>query len=387
MALHRMLKRRSHVLACSTAYGDGGLGRHFAQLIEESRADGTLGGYYAYAPRESDWLGESIHARWGNSLVSKVTWRWGPTLHKHLANETFDRAVADALGPVSMFTGFAGKALHSMTQARVLGAEHVKVVAPNAHVRQVQRLHAEAARHVGFRDSWLGEAQIQKTCKEYEMADTVLVHSDYVWESLVEHGVPERKLERTVLRIPARFRPPEELEKDGVFRIVYVGRLDATKGVTVLLEAFRRLPIPHAELYLVGGWSSRPMCRRWEKRVADDPRIRLGPGDPVPTLQRADVYVHPSFEDGYAYSPTEALACGVPVIVTDQTGMKEYVREGANGYVVAAGDVEALIERMLTVRERPLRSTESLLPAQFIAADDTPESLAAVVGERERTVP
>jgi glycosyltransferase involved in cell wall biosynthesis len=345
-----------------------------------------LGRYYASEVREHDEVGMSVHSQWGESLMSMVTRRWWPTLHKHLANESFDHTVAGALVPVMRFTGFAGKTLHSMTRARALGAERLEVVAPNAHVRQVQRLHAKAAQHSGFRDTWLGEAQIRKTCKEYEAADKVLVHSDYVWESLVEYGVPERKLSRTVLRIPARFHPPSRIVEDGVFRIVYVGRLDATKGIGVLLEAFRQLPIRRAELYLVGGWTSRPMRRRCIEAVERDSRIRISPGDPVPVLQEADVYVHPTFEDGYAYSAVEALACGVPVVVTDQTGMKEYVREGENGYVVATGNAEALLERMLAVQQHPLRSTKSLLPAHLVVADDTPESLAAPSRKRKPTV-
>ena len=69
-------------------------------------------------------------------------------------------------------------------------------------------------------------------------------------------------------------------------------------------------------------------------------------GDPLEVLRRAHVFVHPSFEDGFGYAPMEALAVGVPVIVTDQTGMAEYVQEGVNGSVVPAGDVEALAERL-----------------------------------------
>jgi len=270
-----------------------------------------------------------------------------------------------------------------MRRARALGANWLEVVAPNTHVWQVQRLHAEAARVTGIKDTWLGEAQIRKTCREYDLADRVLVHSNYVWESLVEHGVPEHKLFRTVLRVPGRFCPPGSLHEDGLFRVVYVGRLDATKGVTILLEAFRRLPFKNARLFLVGGWSSGPVRRRYERMVEGNDRIVFCPGDPVPILQRADVYVHPSFEDGYSYSAVEALACGVPVIVTGETGMKEYVRESETGYVVPAGDADALIQRIEAVRQRPLRSTRPLLPSELIADSERPEALASASGAHE----
>jgi glycosyltransferase involved in cell wall biosynthesis len=90
------------------------------------------------------------------------------------------------------------------------------------------------------------------------------------------------------------------------------------------------------------------------QKLRADPRITISPGDPLPHLQRAHVYVHPSFQDGYGYAPMEALACGVPVIVTEDTGMKEHVREGVDGYVVPAGDPDALLDRLEHLAKQPL---------------------------------
>jgi glycosyltransferase involved in cell wall biosynthesis len=87
--------------------------------------------------------------------------------------------------------------------------------------------------------------------------------------------------------------------------------------------------------------------RRFLARVTrDDPRVRVAPGDPLPHLRRADVYVHPSYQDGFAYAVAEAIACGVPVIVTEDTGAKERVVEGVNGWVVPTGSVAAIYSRL-----------------------------------------
>jgi glycosyltransferase involved in cell wall biosynthesis len=133
---------------------------------------------------------------------------------------------------------------------------------------------------------------------------------------------------------------------DGVFRVVYTGSVTVTKGVPVLLEAFSRFSRKDAQLTIVGNTSTRSMRKYMENWINRDTRIRLAPGDPLPYVQQADLYVHPSVEDGLAYAPLEAMACGVPVIVTDDTGMKEYVRDGENGYVVPTGSWEAILERM-----------------------------------------
>lgn len=53
---------------------------------------------------------------------------------------------------------------------------------------------------------------------------------------------------------------------------------------------------------VVGGSGSRGMRRLLDDRRRADPRIRISPGDPLPQLQRADLYVHPSYQDGYAFA-------------------------------------------------------------------------------------
>ena len=61
-------------------------------------------------------------------------------------------------------------------------------------------------------------------------------------------------------------------------------------------------------------------------------------------LKRARLYVHPAYNDGFGYAPAEALACGVPAIVTEDTGMKELIDGGRNGLVVPTGELEVLVE-------------------------------------------
>jgi glycosyltransferase involved in cell wall biosynthesis len=123
------------------------------------------------------------------------------------------------------------------------------------------------------------------------------------------------------------------------------------------LEAFARIQDQDAQLILVGGSGTDDMESYLRAIVASDRRIRIRPGDPLPYLHRADVLVYPSFEDGLGLAPLEALACGVPVIVTEDTGMKEYVLDGKNGYILPTGDIDALVDQLRAIRFRPLRGT------------------------------
>lgn len=354
------------VLACQSPYGQGGVGQHFAQLVEETRHEGHLAHYYNASPPP----GDEDQGREVSTPVFSWLHRWTPVRYSvawssYLKNQCFDGRVAARLTePVDRFMGFTGQSLHSFRRARALGVDTLELVAVNSHVDNVKRLHERAAQDTGIRDTWLNGMQRRKILAEYEEADRIFVHSEYTRTSFLDAGIPGSKLERTTLEVDARFQPPPSRPDDDLFRVVYVGRLDATKGIPLLLNAFHRLPDP-AELTLVGGWGTRRMRRYMEQWQAKEPRLRIAPGDPLPVLHRADVFVHPSYEDGFGYAPQEALACNVPVIVTEDTGMKESVVDGQNGFIIPTGDVDALFDRLIRLYDGNALSTgTSRAPSQ-----------------------
>jgi glycosyltransferase involved in cell wall biosynthesis len=187
----------------------------------------------------------------------------------------------------------------------------------------------------------------KRTIKEYALADAIFISSEYQRASFLKSGVNPDKLIRIDLRPLPRFKPREHPPTDDTFNIAYVGRIDLIKGIPVLLDAFSSVAGPDWRLTVMGNFLSHGLRAYARKRVERDRRITLLEyGDPLEVLRPAHVFVHPSFEDGFGYAPMEALAVGVPVIVTDQTGMAEYVEEGINGSVVPAGDVGVLADRL-----------------------------------------
>jgi glycosyltransferase involved in cell wall biosynthesis len=345
------------VFSSRAAYDAGGMGQHFARLVEQARAAGALGHYYCSRCKAGDEaICTNAHERWTPLLIRWTPLRFSRSWSAYLGGELWDRKVARMLrGPIECAVGMNGQAEHFFRAARRLGARSLELVAATAHVNHVWRQHELCRRQHPIEQDWLSAAQLGKSLREYELADVIHVGSEYSRERFIEHGVPAQKLSRVNYPIDARFRPPPRFDDDGVFRIVYTGMILATKGVPVLIDAFARLNIANAELWLVGGTTSRPM-RRWMAAArARDKRIHIAPGDPLPLLQRASAYVHPSYQDGFGYAPMEALACGVPVIVTEDTGMKEHVREGVNGYIVPTGQAEPILQRLEHLAEHPLR--------------------------------
>ena len=329
-------------LSCGARYGSGGLGRHFAQLVEEARGRGDLDAYYCPFPQAGDAAGRRVDPRAVAPALTYTPIRFSPAWRTHVGGELFDRSVARCIARTKRHIGFSGQTLRTF---EAVHADTLELVSPTAHVDRLTERYDTAFRAYPIERPWLNEAGRRKAAAEYRRADVIHVASEYTRESFLEAGVPAEKLQRVQLSIPERYRPAPRERDDEIFRVLYVGALTVAKGVPVLLEAFRRLT-GNAELVLVGGWGTRGMRQYMQSCLAADPRIRVGSGDPLAELREADVLVHPSFSDGFGYAPMEALACGVPVVVTEDTGIKEHVDDGVNGWIVPTGSVDALLERL-----------------------------------------
>jgi len=145
--------------------------------------------------------------------------------------------------------------------------------------------------------------------------------------------------------------------------VCYVGSLSLAKGFVYLLRALRAVGAMRSALRVVG-MSGDPLARRVFAKESHGLNVRVVPGDPAPALQAADVLVLPSLHDGFGLVVAEAMASGVPVIVTDQCGSAEWV-DASVGWVVAAGSTEALANAL---REALDRHAEDTLAIMGVAA-------------------
>ena len=267
----------------------------------------------------------------------------------------FDRYVAARLEPVPLFHGAGGQCLRSLAVARSLGSRTVL---------DVGTLHVDAFAEAGRRECARFGARfplhprlVARMHREYERADLIRVASERARATFLGAGVPSDRVVAINPPLDLVEFPEARFTHEG-FRVSFVGALEPWKGFHYLLEAFRGLARKDAELVLWGGPTSRPVSRYLAGRLALDPRVSVRPVDVRKygygeVYGKSDVLVHPSLADGYALVVAEAMACGIPVIVTDRTGAADLVRDGENGYVVAAGDPVAIRERLDHLARHP----------------------------------
>lgn len=135
--------------------------------------------------------------------------------------------------------------------------------------------------------------------------------------------------------------------------VVYVGRLEQSKGVIDLLEAFARVAPAHPDLRLalVGDGAAREQCRALADRIG--PRVVLAGARPLAEVPRwmaaADVLTLPSWNEGTPNVILEGLACGRPVVATHVGGIPDLIVSPELGVLVPPKSPDALAEALVQV--------------------------------------
>ncbi len=249
-----------------------------------------------------------------------------------LAGRMLSRVLPETKGLVKINSAFAHE---SIVAGRSVIVDHGSL-----HEGQVAEYFAQRPGDYpgNHRHPWL----IAREQEEFTHARGVLVLSELAKRSLVAGGVrPENVMVCAPGVDPARFHRWPDDPTQRPYRVVLVSSLTRNKGLHILLEAWRRLALPNAELWLVGAG---------EFPVDQVPGARIvGPvpqSDLPGLLSQCDLFVLPSLADGFGLVVLQAMACELPVIVSDRAGAAEVVAGEHFGGVVPAGDVEALADSL-----------------------------------------
>ena len=287
---------------------------------------------------------------------SKVTTlRWHPVrLLSGLGSEHYygakkhalDRAASRKLakGDWSVFHGWTGECLRTLRVAKKRGIPSLLEI-PTWHRHKGKDLPlrlTKTERESAALRGWAGWKKAllisrQHTLEEYDLADLILVLSEKAEETFLAAGIPKEKLFRhqrgvDVERFTPASVPPEK------FIAVFVGALIQRKGVHHLLEVWKRLALPDAELRLIGTVHNEiaPLLRDAPANVK-----ALGFVKNVAAEYRAAaVHIFPSECEGSAKCTYEAAACGIPQITTREAG--DVVVDGINGIIIPPNDPDAL---------------------------------------------
>lgn len=158
---------------------------------------------------------------------------------------------------------------------------------------------------------------------------------------------------------PRKDRGPGDLSEEPV--LLYHGRVDRRKGALVLLDAFAELAAERAVRLVVSGIG--PDSGAVEERVEE---LGLGGRVEIPgyadywaapaVYRRGDLFVSPTFAEGFSNTILEAMATGLPIVSTRAVGVVDCLRHRENALLTEPGDGKGLAEALrLVLDDEPLR--------------------------------
>ena len=193
---------------------------------------------------------------------------------------------------------------------------------------------------------------IERELQEYEECDLIAVPSDFVYRTFIEKGVAREKLRLDPYGVDLTlFRPVPK--RDKTFRVIYAGQLSLQKGIPYLLQAVEPLRLPDFELWLIGGVDAeiKPILERYRgsfRSLGIIPRTEL-----FSFYSQGSVFVTASIQEGLALVQAQAMACGLPVIATTNSGAGNVFTDGQEGFIVPIRSPEAIREKILYLYEHP----------------------------------
>ena len=225
--------------------------------------------------------------------------------------------------------------------------------------------------------------------EECALADHIVVNSDWSRNCLTGEGIDAGKLET----IPLAYEPPAEAQvftrefpvrftPNRPLRVLFLGQIIVRKGVTAIFEALDKLKGEPVEFRMVG-----PVGITLPEGIQNHPQIKwVGPvprSHVTQEYQRADIFLFPTFSDGFGITQLEAQAWKLPVIASKNCG--QVVRNLENGYILPDVKPCYIVSAIRSVLENPGRlemmSRDSCLTPSF-----TLDNLAArLAGLTENT--
>ncbi len=258
-----------------------------------------------------------------------------------LACRLFDRGVAARLrmGNADAVIACEISALATFRKARRLGMITILDAAATHHQTQ-DRFH-------GFVESpRLHRRIIAIKDAEIALADHVLTVSELARQSYLEAGVPAERVHCVPLGVDIDLFASSTRDTPGGAgtTFVFVGAASRVKGFNLLLEAFARVRAaePSAHLLVIRPSGDAAFAGVPSGVTVSGP---LPQAELAARFRTADCLVLPSRNESFGMVVPEALAAGLPVLVSDRVGAKDLVAEGRTGWIVPA-DVSALADRM-----------------------------------------
>ena len=265
----------------------------------------------------------------------------------------YDNLASRSVAKTGILLTWAWSGLRTIQQVKQNGGL-VIVEECGSFSRFQNEILAEEYKALGLQfDGYTPPFIIERQMREAELADYLLCPSKHVAASFIKYGIPAEKCKVIPYGANIQLFQPKEGEKKK-FRILFVGTVGVRKGLVYLFRALEELHGKYdLECIVIGGLEEqfRPVFEKYShlfQHIPNVPHKEL-----VNYYSEASVFVFPSIDEGMALVQLEALACGVPVICTPNSGGDSVVEDGKEGFVVPVRDSKSIAAKLKVLLEDP----------------------------------
>jgi glycosyltransferase involved in cell wall biosynthesis len=274
-------------------------------------------------------------------------------LHDHIVARKLEKLA----GQVDVVHVWPCAALETIKTARRLGIPTV-LERPNAHTRLCYEVVAAECKRIGIQtphgDYQANDAVLAREEAEFEACDFLLCASEFAARSFIDRGYSERKILRHRYGFDENEYFPETTSREAgrKFAALFVGVDAVRKGLHLATEAWLSSPASKDGTFFIAGELTQEYKERFATDLSHPSIVQLGHRHDVPRLmQKADILLMPSIEEGFALVCAEAIGAGCVPLASN--ACTEMCRHMENALVHNVGNVPMLQQHITELHGNP----------------------------------
>jgi len=336
------------IYSIATKFGNPGLGTVSYNAVKVLSDSGLLKMAISYG-NKSDLPRSNLLILPGNP--SKLLFFLPKHYYKPLRKGFLDYITSKVIHKKScdIFHGWNNQALRSIKAAKRIGAKTI-LECGSTHRFFRERILNEEYEKFGVKNIKPPEYARQSSLEEITLSDFIFLPSEFAKKTFIDVGIDNAKLFVIKRGVNIeRFKPSKTKKRK--FKVLFVGRISLRKGIQYLLEAWEKMKLKDAELVLVGSIDNniKPVLSKYND--IENIVFKGFSKDPSHIYKEATIFVFPSLEEGSAKVTYEAMAAGLPVITTENSG--SVVRNGLDGFIIPIRNSEVIKEKIYYFFENP----------------------------------
>lgn len=307
----------------------------------------------------------------GNSIIKVIpkhspkyiSWRllskseqvlYGTARHSRIYGEkSFDKASIKYLTNADILYCIKPVVPQTIRKAKSLGIQTM-IQTATCHARFNKKIVDEEREKYGLPciDTYCDESRVKLMEEVYDTVDWIITWHDSIAKTYIDYGIPIEKIR--VLNTLMGFKKPVKTERDskGKLEVLYAAHTNLLKGLHYLLgawENYQLYKIGHLTICGTIDTNTRKIIKRenWKLQNVDF----VGPVKTIPYYKKTDIVVLPSLSEGDSAVLREAMACGIPIIATENCGTKEIIKGFNAGMIVPVRDKKAIADAIITLHK------------------------------------